>query len=160
MKRDAIYTALLNELSALTAVPLQTDPNIPPDFVRVVSRGFVTWDNADVQPAVYIVPVTEEAILKKGFPNKYLFKVDLYVYVRWTDAVATGVTALAQVMDAIDTILSPIGGNAGPHGDNGFTNTLGGLCQWCGLSGAAEISGGFLNKNQTVARMPIEIMVA
>jgi hypothetical protein len=151
LQRDPIYAALLNQLLAL-----QADPYLVP----VVSRGFVTWDAADIQPAVYIVPMTEVTTSKRGMPNTTLFNIDLYVYVRWTDTVNQGVTALAQVMDAIDYILSPLGPNGGFHSDNGVVNNLGGLAQWCALQGPSEISGGFLNKSQTVARMPLEIMVA
>jgi hypothetical protein len=151
LQRDAIYAALLGQLEALL---------VPPYAAQVVSRGFVPWDQADLQPAIYIVPNTENVISAKGFPNKVQFKIDLWVYVRWTDTVEQGVTALAQFMDSIDYILNPLGPNGGPHGDNGFANTLGGLAQWCALQGTAEISGGFLNKSQTIAKMPLEIMVA
>jgi hypothetical protein len=37
---------------------------------------------------------------------------------------------------------------------------LGGLVVYCAIQGAVEISGGFLNGAQTVARIPLEIMVA
>lgn len=151
LQRDAIYAALLTQLQALLVAPYQA---------KVVSRGFIPWDQADIQPAIYIVPVTETTVSAKGLPNKVLFKIDIYVYVRWTDSVAQGVTALAQVMDSIDYILSGEGPNGGYHGDNGFANTLGGLVQWCAFNGPAEISPGFLNKSQTVARMPLEIMFA
>ena len=151
MQRDPIYAALLNQLLALTASPYN---------VQTVSRGFVMWDQADLQPAVYIVPVTEEAIYQRGLPIKWLFKIELYVYVKWTDSVQQGVTALAQIMDGVDYFLSPVGPNGGAAGDNGFVNNLGGLAVYCSLKGTSEISGGFLNKQQTIAKMPLEIMVA
>jgi len=153
LQRDPIYAALLAQLVALTASPYS---------VQVVSRGFVPWDQADLQPAVYIVPVTENTTAKKGLPNTTLFKIDLYVYVRWVDSVSQGVTALAQTMDDVGYILDPTGPNGGAHTDNGVVNNLNGLTgvQWCALQGTAEISGGFLNRSQTIARMPLEIMVA
>lgn len=151
MQRDPIYAALLTQLQALLASPY---------LVQVVSRGFVPWDEADLQPAIYMAPISEETIYKRGLPNKYLIKLDLWVYVRWVDSVSQGVTALAQVMDSIDYILSPLGPNGGAHGNNGYVNDLGGLAQYCALSGTSEISGGFLNKSQTIARMPLEIQVA
>jgi len=153
LQRDPVYAALLAQLVALTA---------PPYSVQVVSRGFVPWDQADLQPAIYIVPKTENTVSKRGMPNTTLFAIDLYVYVRWVDNVEQGVTALAQTMDAVGFILDPLGPNGGFHSDNGVVNNLNGLAgvQWCALQGTAEISGGFLNKSQTIARMPLEIMVA
>jgi hypothetical protein len=151
LQRDPIYAALLTQLQALLTAPYT---------MQVVSRGFVPWDQADLQPALYIVPLTEDTTSKRGMPNTTLFKIDLYLYVRWTDSVAQGVTALAQQMDAVGYILDPLGPNGGFHNDNGVVNNLGGLAQWCALQGTAEISGGFLNKSQTIARMPLEIMVA
>lgn len=151
MQRDAIYAALLTELNALKA---------PPYNVAVVSRGFVIWDEAYTQPAVYIAPKTEEATYKQGLPTAWKIKLDLWVYVQWKDSVSGGVTALAQIMDGVDSILSPVGTNAGPGGGNGYVNTLGGLVRYAALQGAADISGGFLNQMQAVACMPVEILVA
>lgn len=153
LQRDPIYAALLTQLQALLAAPY---------LVQVVSRGFVPWDQADLQPAVYIVPMTEDTVAKRGMPSTTLFKIDLYVYVRWTDNIAQGVTALAKTMDAVGYILDPLGPNGGFNSDNGVVNNLNGLAgvQWCALQGVAEISGGFMNKSQTIARMPLEIMVA
>lgn len=152
MQRDPIYAALLNQLLSLTKAPYSV--------LQVASRGFVPWDQASLQPAAYVVPVTEEAQYKRGLPTKWLLKIDLYVYVKWVDSVAQGVTALAQVMDKIDYILSPTGPNGGAHSDNGFVNNLGGLVTYCALQGAGDVSGGFLNQSQTIARMPVEVMVA
>jgi hypothetical protein len=63
-------------------------------------------------------------------------------------------------MDNIDYILSPVGPNGGISSDNGYVNTLGGLVQYCVFQGPAEISGGFLNKKQTIARIPLEMQFA
>jgi len=156
VQRDPIYAALLNQLLALTTNQQYLDQY---GNILVASRGFVPWDQADAQPAIYIVPLTEKGDYKRGLPTKWMFKLDLYVYVRWVDTVAQGVTALAQVQDGIDYVLSPTGPNGGILSDNGFVNNLNGLAVYCALSGEAEISGGFLNKQQTVARMPMEIMV-
>jgi hypothetical protein len=150
MQRDPIYAALLAQLTALTVAPYQ---------VAVVSRGFVMWDQADIQPAIYIAPGTETGDYKMGMPTKWIIKLELYVYVKWVDDISQGVTLLAQIMDGIDYVLSPVGPNGVKVG-NQFVNTLGGLAQYCALSGPAEISGGFLNRSQSVARMPVEIMVA
>lgn len=158
MQRDPIYAAVVTQLSALMVPPLSQTYGPP---VLVVSRGFVPWERADDQPAIYLVPLTEKAEYRRGLPTKWWFKLDLYLYVRWVDSVDQGVTALAKIMDGIDFVLSPMNPpNAGQSGDNGFVNTLGGLCSYCALQGEAEISGGFLNQQQCVARMPMEIVVA
>jgi hypothetical protein len=152
MQRDPLYSTLVAELqAALTQEPYN---------VQVVSRGFVPWDVADSMPAVYLAPSSEEAKYQRGLPTKWLVKCELWVYVKWTDSVAQGVTALAQIQDGIDACLAPAGVNAGPLGDNGYVNTLGGLCVYCALSGSGEVSGGFLNQNVAIARMPVEILVA
>jgi hypothetical protein len=149
MQRDPIYAALLGQLQALQKSPWN---------VLTVSRGFVPWDAATAQPAIYIVPKTEHAEYKRGLPSKFLITLDIYVYVRWVDSVLTGITALTQIMDGIDTVLSPLGPNGGLGADN--VNTLGGLAIYCALQGESDISGGYLNNSQTVARMAVEIMVA
>jgi hypothetical protein len=103
--------------------------------------------------------VTEQGDYKLGLPTKWIIKLELYVYVKWVDNISQGVTLLAQIMDAIDYVLSPVGPNGVKVG-NQFVNTLGGLAVYCALNGPAEISGGFLNRSQSIARMPVEIMVA
>jgi hypothetical protein len=152
VQRDPIYAALLGQLQQLLSSPYSA--------LNTASRGFVMWDESGPQPACYIVPVTEHGAYKRGFPTKWTFNIELYVYVKWQNTVDEGVVLLAQTMDAIDLILSPTGPNGGVRSDNGFVNNLGGLAVYCALNGAAEISGGFLNKQQTIARMPVEIVVA
>lgn len=156
MQRNAIYNALLTQLMALQKTPYS---------VQTVSRGFVHYDEcpASAQPAVYIVPRNENGIYKRGLPTKWLIELDLYIYVKWTDSVNQGVEVLTQVMDGVDYILSPVGPNGGQTAtgqESNAVNTLNGIAQYCALQGAAEISGGFLNKSQTIARMPVEIMIA
>jgi hypothetical protein len=151
MQRDAIYNALLGQLTTGLL-------NVPPYDVRVISRGFVHWEAADVQPAIYIAPKKEKGKYVRGTPTLWTIELDLYAYVQWTDSVAQGVTALALVMDGIDFVLSPTGPN-GSRNAAMAVNTLGGLAHYCALQGEAEISGGFLNKQQTIARMPVEIVV-
>jgi len=149
--RDPIYTKLLAQLTkGLSASPY--------DVVNI-GRGFVHWEQCDVQPAVFIVPNKEVGDYVRGTPVKWILNIDLYVYVRWVDSVEQGVTALAQLMDGIDAVLSPTGVNGSLNAGQAV-NTLGGLVSYCALRGAAEISGGFLNRQQTIARMPVEIMVA
>jgi len=150
MQRDKLYAALQTQLAALQAAPYN---------VLVVSRGFVLWDAANAQPAIYIVPRQEKAEYVRGVPVKWLISADIYVYVRWTDSVLQGTTTLAQIMDGVDHILSPTGPNGSPSG-NTAVNTLGGIAVYCALQGSCEISAGFLNRQQTVARMPVDIMVA
>lgn len=150
MQRDPLYAAVVTQLQPLMKQPYG---------VQVISRGFVMWDQADAQPAIYMAPGTETGNYKMGLPTKWMIKLDLYVYVRWVDDVEQGVTLLAQIMDGIDFQLSPTGPN-GVRVNNQWVNTLGGLAQYCALSGPAEISGGFLGRNQSVAKMPVEIMVA
>lgn len=151
MQRNAVYNALLQQL----VVGLL---QVPPYNVLAVSRGFVPWELQEEQPAVFIVPKQERAEYKMGFPNKWFIALDLYVYVRWVDSIQQGVVLLAQIMDGIDLTLSPVGVN-GSFNSAQAVNTLGGLATYCALQGEAEISGGFLNKQQTIARMPLEILV-
>lgn len=154
MVRNPIYNALLLQLQQLTTTYAEEYGN-----VQVVSRGFVPWTEADVQPAIFIVPVNEKGDYKRGLPTKWTFKIDLYVYNKWVDSVQQGVILLTQIMDGIDYVLSPLGPNGGILTDNGYVNNLNGLAVYCALQGEADISGGFLNQGQTIARMPLEIMV-
>ena len=152
MVREPIYQALIGVLQQLqTGSYAQQFPNL------VVSRGFVMWDEADVQPAIYLVPKTETAEYRRGLPTKWKMTMDLYIYVR-ADSISLGVQNLSLLMDAIDAVLSPLGANAGSPND--FVETLGGLVVYCAIQGATDISGGFLNGLQTVARMSLEVIVA
>jgi hypothetical protein len=152
VRRDAIYAALTAQLEQLL--------NLSPYNVRVVSRGFVDWTQADVQPAIYIVPGKETpAPYKRGLPQVFLLQLDLYIYAKWVDSVEQGARALAVLMDGVEYIISPGGPNGGVNPCSGFVNTLGGLADYCALQGTAEISIGFLNQNQSIARMPVEIKV-
>lgn len=154
MQREPLYNAILAELQQLQG-PQYVD-TFPDQVHLVVSRGFVSWDEATIQPAIYLVPITEKAQYNSGLPTKWLVTAELWVYVR-ADTIAIGVQNLSMMLDAIDSILSPLGANAGPQL---FVNTLGGLAVYCAIQGAIEISGGFLNGQQAVARVPLEIMVA
>lgn len=149
MQRNQVYKALSNQL----AVGLI---NTPPWNVLVVSRGFVSWSQADLQPAIYVVPVKESSQYQRGLPNKWLVQCDVYVYCRWTTTPEDGAEALANLMDGVDYVLSPTGPNAIPPV---AVNTLGGLVSYCALQGSGEVSIGFLNQNQAVARMPVEILI-
>ena len=152
MTRDPIYEALLAQLTEGLL-------NVAPYNVLNVDRGFVHWEQCDVQPAVFVVPNKEVGEYVRGTPVKWVLTPDLYIYVRWQDNVSQGVRALSQIQDGIDYVLSPTGPN-GSRNAAQAVNTLGGLVSYCALKGAAEISGGFLNRQQTIARMPVEIMVA
>lgn len=146
MKRRPIIDALLAQLQALTAEPYE---------VQVISQGYVVWSDADIQPAIYYVPVREEAKYSSGLPTKWMMHGDLWVYVRQS-TIELGVQTLMDLMDGIEEVLSPMGSNGMPT----KSNTLGGLVTYCAIQGQAEISGGFLNQQQTVARIPIEILTA
>lgn len=154
MQREAIYTALMGVLGQLQQVPLNTPwPNL------ALSRGYVNWDDAPYQPAIYLVPKHEKSVYVRGLPIKWVIHCELFVYVK-ADTVNLGVINLSQLLDAIDSVLSPLGPNAGPSGGNGFVDTLNGLAVYCAIQGEIVISGGWLNNAQTVAQVPLEIMVA
>jgi hypothetical protein len=154
VQREPIYQALLGQLQQLQA-PSSSYAATWPSLV--VSRGFVHWEDATVQPAIYIVPVKETAIYKKGLPTKWMVEVELYLYVR-ADSIDLGVQNLSALLDAVDATLSVF--NTTNAGGPTFANTLGNLAVYCAIQGAIDISGGFLNGQQAVARVPIEIMVA
>lgn len=147
MKRNAIYSALLAQLQALQVGPYQ---------VQVISQGFVPWDQADLQPAIYIDPRKEISKYVRGTPIVWTLHMDLWVYVKWADSVEQGTTELANIMDGVDAILSPTGPNGSPQT---AVNTLGGLVTYCALQGEGDVTSGALNKQQAIARMPVEILV-
>ena len=146
MNRSAIYAALLAQLEALKADPYN---------VLTVSQGFVVWDDAQRQPAVYLVPVREQAEYQLGLPTKWLVHLELYVYVRASTA-ELGVQVLSTLLDGVELLLSPVG----PNGQPIQANTLGGLVSYCAIQGETTISGGYLNQQQSVAVVPLEILTA
>lgn len=152
MIRSPIYKAITQQLTVGLV-------NVPPYGVQSVSRGFVHWENCDNQPAIYVVPVKENNTYKAGTPNRWLLHCELWVYVRWVDSVQQGSDALATIMDGIELVLSPTGPNGSRGGTQGAVNTLGGLVTYCALQGPGDISNGFLNGSQSIARMPLEILV-
>jgi hypothetical protein len=147
MQREPIYTAIVNQLTALTLPPY--------NLVKLVSQGFVTWDDAPQQPAIYVVPVTETAQYRMGLPTKWMIHAEIWIYVYSTTA-SLGVQVLASILDAIDLIFSPVAANGQPT----EVNTLGGLVSYCAIQGETNISGGFINQTQAVARLPLEVLVA
>lgn len=154
MKREPIYDALLLQLQQLQSAPYVTTwPTIQ------VSLGFKTYEDAQIQPALFLVPMKEHATYVRGLPTKWMLHAELWIYVR-SDSINLGVQNLNALLDAVDSILSPLGTNAGPLGDNGYVDVLGGLVQYVAIQGEVEISGGYLQNNQTVARVPLEILVA
>lgn len=154
MKREPIYDALLAQLQQLqTGTYITTWPTMQ------VNLGFKTYEDTQIQPAVFLTPMKEQATYVRGLPTKWMLFAEIWVYIR-SDTVSLGVQNLNALLDAIDAILSPLGANAGPMSDNGFVDTLGGLVQYVAIQGEVEISGGYLQNNQSVARIPLEILVA
>jgi hypothetical protein len=154
MKREPIYDALLGLLQQLQSPPYVTTwPTIQ------VNLGFRTYEDAQIQPAIFIEPLKEAAVYQRGLPTKWKLQAAVWVYVR-SDTINLGIQNLNAFMDAIEAILSPVGSNAGAPSDNGYVLTLNELVQYAAIQGEVEISGGYLQNNQTVARIPLEILVA
>lgn len=145
MNRERIYNALLAEVQSLTVPP-------NPLGIAHVSREFQHWNDAVLQPAIYVVQIAESAEHRDGVPIKWTISVELWVYAK-KDGDVLGVMRLNPILDALENLFRP----KGPPQD--FRNTLNGVVERCSLSGTIEISGGWLG-DQSVAMVPLVIVTA
>lgn len=152
MRRNALYEALAAQLATGLL-------RVPPYNVQLVSRGFVHWEAADIQPAIYVETVRESSKSQRGQPNTWTAHLNIWVYQRWIDSEAQGAAALSNIQDGVDLVLSATGPN-GSRNAQFAVNNLGGLCDYCALQGDGDVSSGFLSKQQAIARMPVVIVVA
>ena len=145
MERETIYNALLAEVQSLT---------VPPNLlgIEVVSREFKHWIDAQQQPAIYIVQISETAEYRHGLPTKWTISAELWIYAK-KEGDVLGVMKLNPILDALEQKFRP----AGPP--QNFRNTLDGVVDRCAIQGTIEISGGWLGE-QSVAMVPLVIVTA
>lgn len=146
MKREPIYAALAERILQLNAEPYLLG-------IETIGRDWKTWASVTNQPAVFVVPVKEDAVYQQGLPIKWRIHAEIWVYVKSTPSKA-GVQVLNPILDALESILTPA---VETTPASAFTNTLDGAVFRCTISGPVEISAGFLG-DQTVARVPVEIL--
>ncbi len=144
--REAIFSALFALVSGLTG------------FVTT-SRRLMHWTDvtADMQPALFQAQKTQGADPRTGSPTKWRLHADLYLYTNLGSQTgggdtpdATPATQLNNFIDAIDAALAPNPATGAPQ-------TLGGLVQYCRISGTVETDEGVLGA-QAVAIIPVEIL--
>lgn len=137
MNREAIYSALFALVSTT------------PDIV-VKSRRLRAW--ADVspaeQPALFMSQTGESAVTQTNQPTRWFLNVELYLYAHTQNSQSSPASIINPLLDAITAKISP------SYGEN---QTLGGLVQYCRISGAIETDEGVLG-DQAVAIIPIEIL--
>lgn len=153
MKREPIYAGLLAQIQGLTSAPYSL-------AIPTIARDFVPWTEVppEMQPAIYVVPEEELALYERAkIYTKWTLKIALWVYVQKGDDVTLGVQMLTAILDGIDAIVTVNTQNV--QGPPVGVNTLGGLVAQVGINGPTVISAGYLG-NQTVARVPIEIITA
>lgn len=153
MNREPIYAGLLAYIEGLQAAPYSL-------AIPTFSRGFVPWSEVppEEQPAIYVVPEEELASYERvKLYTKWTLKISLWVYVQKQDQTALGVQMLTAILDGLDAILTV--NTANVQGPPLGVNTLNGLVYQCAINGPTVISAGYLG-DQTVARVPIEIIIA
>jgi hypothetical protein len=151
--REPIYAALLAYIQQLTSAPYSL-------AIPTISRGFKHWSQVppEEQPAIYVVPEEEAATYERAkIYTRWNLKIALWVYVQKGDDITLGVQMLTAILDGIDAVLTVNPANA--QGPPAGVNTLNGLVTQCAINGPTIISAGYL-ENQTVARVPIEIITA
>jgi hypothetical protein len=138
MNREAIYSALFALIS--TAAGFAT-----------ASRKLRHWDDVPLaeQPALFQVQRSEEVRIQTGQPAKLLMRLDLYIYNAATDPGASPAIGLNALLDAVTHALAPQ-----PGQDN---QTLGGLVNYCRISGTIQTDEGVLGP-QAVAIVPVELL--
>lgn len=137
MNRESIYAALFDLVSA------------PPQLITV-SRKLRHWADvpASERPALFQAQKGEMAIQQTGLPTKWLFDVDLYIYVSTQGALSPG--------EVLNPILDQIAGTL-DYKIPGVPQTLGGLVQWARIEGAIETYEGTLGDDE-VAIVPVKIL--
>lgn len=146
--RETIYAALATLLSSLQDGP---DP-----LFKEVQRRLLHWSDATpaTMPSCYTVQVSETVQFQgKNFPNKWMLKVELYIYVSTGgDSESVPSSILNPILDAVEAALAP-------NPDGGKTEqTLGGLVEWCRIDGTIETDEGVLG-DKAVAIVPVSILV-
>jgi hypothetical protein len=140
MIREPIYAALF----ALTQ-------NIP----DIVTTGRTLKHYDDVpqaqQPAIFQRQLDQTAQVKPGTPTKWELAAEWYIYVNeGTQPGVDSCSLLNPILDALEAALAP--------NWQGY-NTLGGLVFDCKLGGKMEIYEGVNGGPQSMAIVPIKIIV-
>lgn len=146
MDREKVYNAVLAQMGVLLLPPFSLT-------IPEISRDFKHWNDAQIQPAIYLVQEKEDALRKVGFPTKWTLKPMMWIYAR-KDGDTLGVQAINLILDGLDKAFSPAVFPAPP---SDYVNHLGGIVDRCSISGTIEIDGGYLG-DQAVARVPLEII--
>lgn len=136
MTREPIYAALFSLLAATSGIVSS-------------SRRLKIWSDvsrAD-QPALFVIQKTESVTAVTNMPATWTMAVDVYIYAMTSDKTQSPSQILNPILDAITAALKP----------NGENQTLGGLVQYCRISGTIETDEGALG-DQSVLIIPIEIL--
>ena len=127
------------------------------------SRIFKTWDDLDAsqQPAIIMVKDRESTIPSKGMPNQWMLRGSLLVYVRYDDPKMVPMTALNNILTAIEKAFErqpneARNPNASFPDTRDYNTNLGGLCDYCAIEGEIETDSGALGQ-QSVAIVPFLI---
>lgn len=145
--REQVYAALFSFVqNALTGspTPAVTVSRVPQHYANV---------SVDLMPAVYQVQKGEAVVRKRGLNAKYEFTSELLIYAVGTqDGVTPASTAINNILDTIDTALSPT-----PVPDNTQHLGLFGIVEHAWIEGKVEIYEAILNQI-SVAIVPIHIL--
>lgn len=140
MNREAIYSALFKLLQKM-------------DNVTTFDRILAHWDDVspNMQPALYMTVVSQQAEQVTGFPTRYYLDAKLWIYTHRDTAGVVPSVQMNMLLDELDAVLAPAPSPL-------FKQTLGGLVEHCWINGEIQTDEGTLG-NQAVAIVPIRLLV-
>lgn len=137
--RETIYSALYNLLLGLAPNPqvgtgiwqYASAPLMAKQPIAAMSRRFLPFSRADMQPAICMVEVAEQYVRSgRGAPPIQTLTAHLFMYTRdGADPNAVSATGLNAILDRIDAIIEPVVDE----------QTLGGLISWARVTGRQSI---------------------
>lgn len=138
INRERIFAALFEKLRACASW-------------KTCSRRLLHWHDvkSHAQPALFMAQGNQTTLTETGQPSKWLFAVQVYVYVQNHDVAVQDLNPLLDAICHAVNEISPITGKS--------TLPIAGV-EYCRVSGTIETDEGTLGK-QAVAIVPIEILV-
>lgn len=137
MTRETIFGALFAKLQDIPGVV-------------TTSRKLRHWSDvpSSERPALFMTELSQQVDRIKGQPPKYIFPVELYIYVS-SEGDTPPSTILNPLIDAIEAALE--------HGPADTAQTLGGLVSHCFVNGKIETDEGSMGSD-AMAIIPVEII--
>lgn len=148
--RESIYAALYTQLQTVNSLA-----GAGSTFPKILTFGrrFVPFSRADSQPALFMVEFGEqfEPAQGRGQPMKVFLYAHIFLYTRQPDPNLNSAADLNNLMDALQTLLSPTP-------DTRQEQTLGGLVHWVRLLGRQSIYDAHDDMVQVTSFLEVQIL--